>query len=307
MKLAALLPLLPLVIGQPAGLRVRLRVFSGTEDPLFQLSSDVTEELLPKLEAVDEKAPLTFRMGYRGFEVALTSGPKLVWATPELELQLLDAAVAAGAVGPRVESHVMEEILRTQESHNWVNGALPAKPVPSDSCKAPVVGPDSGSPKFDPTADDCGFFVVHQSENNCYDYGTDVATNTFAQPGRGSGHKWDENTCDSIRAAAERDGLTWLGTDLPGADLKSGHYVALYIWPETNFHWARRDSSGTWSHKPGGTPVQNADNEGRTITDPSKADLSPWSQFCGYMSVVPSTVCVGSSHCINSGSGAVVV
>jgi len=26
---------------------------------------------------------------------------------------------------------------------------------------------------------------------------------------------FSENTCDDVRAAAERDGLTWVGTDLP--------------------------------------------------------------------------------------------
>lgn len=102
---------------------------------------------------------------------------------------------------------------------------------------------------FDPINDNCGFYSPpHQNDNNCYAYATDVATNTFPQPGRGSGDKWHDNTCEEMRAASERDGLVWFGNDLPSVDEKpdSGHYVALYIWPGTNFHWARRDSNGAF-------------------------------------------------------------
>ena len=34
--------------------------------------------------------------------------------------------------------------------------------------------------------------------------------------------------------------------------------------------------------------VSVKDNKGEKIHDPSKADFSPWTQFCGYMHVVPS-------------------
>lgn len=184
--------------------------------------------------------------------------------------------------------------------------ALPPAPAflasPSNAdCSAPVVGPDD-VPAYDPQNDDCGFFVAYQSDNNCYAYGTDIASNSFAQPGRGSGTKWLDNTCTEMRAAAERDGLTWVGTELPDDDVvdpEKGHYLALYIWPETNFHWARRDSNGRWSHKPGGTPVQDADNNGTPIVDASKADLSPWTEFCGYMVAVPSEICPSADVCIN--------
>jgi len=109
-------------------------------------------------------------------------------------------------------------------------------------------------------------------------------------------------------AAAERDGLIYVGQELQdymiGPD--DGHYVALYIWPNTNFHWARMDYNGTynntgtrrWSHKPGGTDVQITDNNGNCIgypspcVLPSQADLSPWSEFCGYMIAKPSQLTI---------------
>ena len=190
---------------------------------------------------------------------------------------------------------------------------------------------------FDPINDNCGFYSPpHQNDNNCYAYATDVATNTFPQPGRGSGDKWHDNTCEEMRAASERDGLVWFGNDLPSVDEKPeiGHFVALYIWHGTNFHWARRDSNGAvlllaprcvlislctglWSHKPGGSPVQDHEcvtdrrrhpmsytltrscsNNNTPIIDASKADLSPWSEFCGYFTVTPSAVC-NAQRCID--------
>ena len=61
------------------------------------------------------------------------------------------------------------------------------------------------------------------------------------QPGRGSGQKWSEDTCDDIRASSERNGLVWAGTDLPKTGPEDGesHYVSLHIWDKTNFHWLR--------------------------------------------------------------------
>ena len=48
------------------------------------------------------------------------------------------------------------------------------------------------------------------------------------------------------------------------------------------------DADLKWSHKPGGSPVRNVDNDGKIITDPAKANVSPWTEHCGYMLTVPS-------------------
>jgi len=94
-----------------------------------------------------------------------------------------------------------------------------------------------------------------------------------------------------MNASAIRDGLTWVGTDLP-EEPKKGHYVALFIWPNTNFHWIRMDEGGMWSHKPGSTPVRNTDNSGEKISDPRKSDFSPWTQFCGFLHVDPQSITI---------------
>ena len=50
------------------------------------------------------------------------------------------------------------------------------------------------------------------------------------------------------------------------------------------------DADRTWSHKPGGSPARNVDNKGEIIKDPAQADVSPWTEHCGYMLTFPSNV-----------------
>jgi hypothetical protein len=47
-------------------------------------------------------------------------------------------------------------------------------------------------------------------------------------------------TCQSIRTAAVLDGLVYNGTTLPYGHPKSGHFVALLIWPNSDYHWIRK-------------------------------------------------------------------
>ena len=100
----------------------------------------------------------------------------------------------------------------------------------TDCTKTPIVGPDT-PPTFDVQNDDGGCFKTEQSHNNCYNYGTDIVTNDFGQPGMGSGQKWKSNTCEDVQAAAVRDGLTFVGTTLPTAQrippllLRTAHHL----------------------------------------------------------------------------------
>jgi hypothetical protein len=238
-----------------------------------------------------------YRLGYRGFEIdCKDKGHFVVYNLPLLEERLLRSGERANSIVNSVSEHVRSEMtrlrrFRAQGKATAVTESNSASNETADAaaCIPPVRGSDTKT-VYDPDHDVNGCFVSCCSQNNCYNYGNDIATNTFAQPGRGSGHKWSSNTCDDIRASATRDGLVWAGTSLPKQQPTKGHYVALLIWPDTNFHWIRFDSvpAGYWSHKPGQTPARNVDNNGQRITDPSKSDFSPWSQFCGYMTTVPS-------------------
>jgi len=243
-------------------------------------------------------------MGYQGFllnylsESEDNSVQTIIKGATEAELYLLE--LLKGSIPKQVVDHIMEQISLNAGGNGEgkalkflelraLNEASTNSSSNFDCTKTPIRGSDS-IPTYDPDTDDDGCFETEQYNNNCYNYGSDIVTNTFAQPGRGSSHKWTMNTCEDMTRAAIADGLILYGTDYPVDKPESGHYVALLIWPETNFHWVRLDSTGKWSHKPGGTQVRNTDNDGNEITDPSTQDFSPWTQFCAYFNVVPSKV-----------------
>jgi hypothetical protein len=147
-------------------------------------------------------------------------------------------------------------------------------------------------PEFDTSWNDHG---VRQSNNNCYNYSTDKRTDTFAQPGRGTGRSITVPlTCSEVGGAAISDGLRSRsdGNDDPDACC---HTVALVLWPGSggDYHWYRRDKDGTWSHKPGSTKATRLDNAGKRITDPRTADRGPYTVFCGFYSVCPHDITIG--------------
>ena len=259
---------------------VELLVFSGSSNPTWTLTELELTQFCKMRTTVNGRCDGVM-MGYNGFIV----GDEHIQLNMKLELFLLGTAAHREVIPRNVLDHCFERI-----QSGRANGCLPlvsANP-PEGGCKG-VVGPDT-VPTYDPQDDDQGCFISDQPNNNCYNYGNDIASGTFAQPGRGTGQKWSENTCEDIRASAERDGLVWAGTDLPTDVPEDGHFVALLIWPRTNFHWIRMDKSKYWSHKPGGQSVRDVDANGKQITDPSKSDFSPWTQFCGYMTTIPSEV-----------------
>lgn len=166
-----------------------------------------------------------------------------------------------------------------------------------------VVG--TAAPTYSPATDCAGAFmsVQYQPNNNCYNYGCDIATNTFAQPGRYSGCLLTPSNLDgpTVSGYAEKDGLiiVSIGGSIqdcvnywdnnPGLN---GHFVALMIspvgdvyWPG-DYHWARCDNSASgcnsWSQKDGNDQMTNFDFAGQPITDPS---LANWTVNQGPISV----------------------
>ncbi|HYZ76002.1 MAG TPA: hypothetical protein VE596_01390 [Gaiellaceae bacterium] len=123
-----------------------------------------------------------------------------------------------------------------------------------------------------------------QFTNNCYNYACAIRTDTWAQPGRATGHMYSfPIDCAGIDAAARSDGLRPLDCDRGCGCRDCCYKVALAIAPGevyNDFNWYRLDRDGYWSHKPGWT-VTNLDNSGNPITDPRTADRGPYTVFCG--------------------------
>ncbi|KGJ94902.1 hypothetical protein [Colwellia psychrerythraea] len=155
-------------------------------------------------------------------------------------------------------------------------------PVPQYS--ATVVGE---STEYNPSGNCNGNFMSYkfQVNNNCYNYSTNVATNSFAQPGRMTGKPLQKGwTGQDVVDGAVSDGLIYLGnSDFTQEDIQKqvaemdGHIVALMIstpdaavdWPG-DYHWARMDDIDTlqWSQKDGGDQVTNFDFAGHSIVGP---------------------------------------
>jgi hypothetical protein len=193
---------------------------------------------------------------------------------------------------------------------------VPGVPAPSAENRAPgsdaarnqlnpmVPGlPTNGSePPYNPGAwnDDDGI----QYNNNCYNYGANKMTGTFAQPGRAGGRlRKFPATCSDVIASADTDGLIpWPASfACPSRTYK----VALVTQPAAlggDYHWYRQNPDGTWSHKRGGSPAKNVDESGNPITDPRTADRDDYSNFCGFMCVMtpPSMVNI-SADPLNDG------
>lgn len=145
-----------------------------------------------------------------------------------------------------------------------------------------VVNPCECAPLYEPQWWNQPAF---QPSNNCYNYGSNYRTNTFAQPGRKAGAMYPTITGAAVRAAAVADQLI----DSPGADNHcpgEGHLVALVIAPGADFHWYRKGRDGFWTHKPGGTQVTNRDNAGNLIADPRTAARGMYTEFTTFMTVM---------------------
>lgn len=260
-----------------------LDVFSGRPNPVWRLDGDALGEVEMAMEGGGFSEPPD-GLGYRGIKIvesdatvegleltpdALGDFTEVVTITggAQIERTLLESGRAAGAIDEGLFGFLSDAIGTSSASSPGIEAISPTCP--------PCGGADA--PSYDPS-----FWndPSRQPFNNCYNYANNQATNTFAQPGRGSGSIFPTLDCDGVRGAAERDGLVTTNTFEAS---RAGWYVALVIWPGQDYHWYRQDDVGCWSHKPGRTRARNVDNAGNAIADPKTCDRSPYSIFCTYM------------------------
>lgn len=120
-----------------------------------------------------------------------------------------------------------------------------------------------------------------RTNNNCYNYSRNWRTDTFAQPGRASGHPNGVMQCAQVASAARFDGLVDRCKCLPASEYPR-RLVALVIWPDWDYHWYRQQIGGFWGHKPGPTAARNTDNSGVVIANPETCDRGGYTNFCEY-------------------------
>ena len=281
--------------------RVTIDIFSGRPNPTFTLSDRQSREWLGRLRRTPAKGraekilPVPeATLGYRGMVIEQTG--RTIGGLPRA-FRVANGDVFAGRAAWRADSAfedfvcgstgplgrlklgrdfpliLVREIARLREIRlrwPWKRWPWPLKP----RCLC--------APLYEPA---WWNVPARQPYNNCYNYGCNYRSDTFAQPGKAAGAMYSALSCASVKPAAVADALI----DNPGANNKcpsEGHLVALVIAPGWDFHWYRKGRNGYWSHKPGGTAVTNLDNSGNLIPDPRTADRGPYTDFCTFMTVM---------------------
>lgn len=282
-------------------LRITIDIFSGRPNPVIELDGKAAREVLARIKPAgrikrtDMGSPEHI-LGYRGLiieqkrTISRTLPRRVRVAAgsiygPDVAHYIADSGFEddfCGTKGPAGRARLgkkflpflreeLERLRRIKERYIRPDILWPRKP----KCLcAPLYEPawwnDAGQIQFN---------------NNCYNYGTNYRSDTYAQPGQANGAMYTALTCAAVRPAAVADALI----DSPAADNKcpkEGHLAALVVGPGWDFHWYRKGRNGYWSHKPGGTPVTNLDNSSQLISDPRTADRGSYTDFCTFMVVM---------------------
>jgi hypothetical protein len=300
---------------------VTLDAYSGRPNPAWRLSTKDTSNLMQRvagktLASSDSELADSGILGPRGFVIEASGDDQLPPGVPNSFRVAGSGALPGDQAGGnafsmaesqeisqfllRTGRHVVEEDLADyiqksaarltappQDMSPWPEPADPAPDEDEEPAQEAVQDlPIVAIPAcvIANTAYNPGFWNTPavQPKNNCYNYAMNYRSDTFAQPGRISGHQWTAINCANVGTAANWDGCK---TFCSG----SNKNVALVIAPGPGFvdyHWYRRHSEGFWGHKPGGTAARNTDNRGRIINGttltPANCDRGPYTIFCGY-------------------------
>jgi hypothetical protein len=282
-------------------LAITLDIFSGRPNPTVVLRGADEEDALERMQPArrlrkEERRPLPEgRLGYRGLVVEQVG--EAAGGLPR-EFRLAGGVLFGPRLAHRVADETFEDFVcgSTGPFHRLVPGPDPAPAFLEEvqrfrreweELRPPkVVWPARERCRCAPIYEPAWWNVqARQPVNNCYNYGTNYRSDTFAQPGLAAGAMYTALTCAAVRPAAIKDELI----DSPAANNRcpqEGHLAALVIWPNFDFHWYRKGRNGYWSHKPGSTPVTNLDNSGATIPDPRTADRGGYTDFCTFMTVM---------------------
>jgi hypothetical protein len=284
---------------------VTLDAYSGVPNPWWELSEKDGKQLVdrPAHRALDEPSLVDGILGYRGLVVEARSDDQLPEGMPSSfrisgplpkdykRPESKDAALSAKEADDTASfllntgrEHLDEGLFPFIEEAIRMRAQGPAAERAVEDKEALKLATAVAPCIIQNTPYNPGFWNQPnvQPYNNCYNYSMNWRSDTFAQPGRISGHQWTAINCSNVGAAASWDGCrtTCFG---------SNKNVALVIAPGPGFidyHWYRRHSQGFWGHKPGGTAARNIDNAGRLIDGvhltPANCNRGPYTIFCGY-------------------------
>jgi hypothetical protein len=296
-------------------LRVEVDMFSGRPNPTWIVTSDtVTQRLLASLKGNRSLATIPENrfqgLGFRGVEVQVIGDnddvragkipSHFVLATGagarlkrggELAVTLIKEMTksakivlpehALTPINSRMQRLVLSELdkyLSKPPRH------FPTKPVKTLALRQTIRDVKCERCQYEISRFNPGFWnnnAFVKKNNNCYNYARNWRTDTFAQPGKASGHPNNVMQCAQVATAARFDGLVDRCRCLPASEYPR-RLMALVIAPGMDYHWYRHQIGGFWGHKPGQTAARNTDNSGVVITNPETCDRGNYTNFCGY-------------------------
>lgn len=217
-----------------------MAVFSGVPDPQWMITPNTFNyQQIQKLYKSAKNLGATYQpeqmpdhLGYKGFLVEegdqsparLIVGPK----TTRLQYLLLQSIPAEIKLSKKLKDKIA-----------MVISSGKVLPMNLDNVKENFTEPLAK--RAPPNWEGATYTWNHNyaiTRNNCYNYANDKVTNTFAQPGRGSGRVFGTElahvTNDRIIQAAKRDGLLLIAADagIPNIPRHGPyHLVALVVDP----------------------------------------------------------------------------
>ncbi|XP_062619918.1 uncharacterized protein LOC134281475 [Saccostrea cucullata] len=258
---------------------VELNIYSGRDDPYIQMPRAQLHRMLQSSFGWRNPVDVTPGLGYQGFTVYnYDQNPVFIACGSDIGVETgLLQRLSFGL------DRDLQQFVRTKIQTEWAqrhnHHRRHGMPNHGFMCPRPP-----STTKYEPHVWNNRTFV--QRRNNCYNYASNIITNTFAQPGRANRHNFTRNPPElygpSVHYGTILDGLTPLPANsrcLPNAGL---NLIALVIWPGRDYHFYRLDNNGMWSHKPGRSPARNVDNSNNFILDPRIADVGPYTVFKGF-------------------------
>jgi len=296
-------------------LRVTVDVFSGRPNPTWIVTDDALSSKV--IQAVSEDQTLLAEpesgfqgLGFRSVQVEILGDDEDVRPPAKLARAFTIASVGTRAkAGVTLAESLIKEMTKSADiilpdhvltpidkrmqeillSALRESAKAAGKQAKSPAARAVIRRKTIGDAKCDQCQYEISLFnpsfwnsnPTVQHSNNCYNYARNWRTNTFAQPGRASGHPAASMSCAAVSAAARSDGFVDRCKCLPQSEYPR-RLMALVIWSGVDYHWYRHQIGNFWGHKPGQTPARNTDNSGVVIANPQTCNRGSYTDFCGY-------------------------
>ena len=227
--------------------KVTLAIYSGVPDPVWSVHSrhDSFKRMKEHLHRARTTGKI-FRhqhmpaiLGYKGFLVHPPEAEEAELAvgqeTKELQKLLLET-MPEGLISEDLRQKILQAIESTSVPHPSSVPLEAQRASPQEVSQASRKGYKAKkiqhyAPKLD--LDRWNTYPLVLLNNNCYNYANDKITNSFAQPGRASGHPLGQLTPEELLEASESDGLLKMdvGPDdpCPEAPEQPNCLVALFV------------------------------------------------------------------------------